>query len=328
MIKTTILTMTILIAGIITPALNNASVFAATNIVSNGSFEDATSTCTPGFDTLFSGSTTITGWTVGGNSIDWICGYWSAADGTHSLDMSGNNAGSISQDLSTIVGATYTVEFYLSGNDDGGNHPLKHITVSAASDTDDYYPNEGTNTNMNWQSNQFDFTATSSTTTLTFTSNESNAYGPALDNVSAVLSECPEGYEIEGDTCVLSNQDPICDATSNVTTLWAPNHKMVPITLSGGSDPDGDSLTLTVTKVEQDEPTNGLGDGDKSPDVTLSPLQVRSERSGTGDGRVYEISYTLDDGNGGSCDGSITIGVPHSVKKPVVDSIVRFDSTS
>ena len=172
-------------------------------------------------------------------------------------------------------------------------------------------------------------TATGSLTEVKFeaTGND-DSLGGYLDNVNVVLSACPEGYEIDGDTCVLSNQDPVCDATSSVTTLWSPNHKMVSISLVGGSDPDGDSLTTTVTGVTQDEPTNGLGDGDKSPDATLSPLQVRSERSGTGDGRVYVISYTLDDGNGGSCDGSVTIGVPHSVKKPVVDSIVRFDSTS
>ena len=44
------------------------------------------------------------------------------------------------------------------------------------------------------------------------------------------------------------------------------------------------------TPVTQDEPVNGLGDGDTGPDaVTLSDgILLRAERSGTGDGRVYD----------------------------------------
>ena len=64
----------------------------------------------------------------------------------------------------------------------------------------------------------------------------------------------------------------------------------------------------------QDEPTNGLGDGDTAIDAVLgsgNTLQVRAERSGLGDGRVYRISVTVTDGLGGSCTGVARIGVPH-----------------
>jgi hypothetical protein len=39
--------------------------------------------------------------------------------------------------------------------------------------------------------------------------------------------------------------------------------------------------------------------------------QVRSERSGLGNGRVYEISFIASDGMGGECQGSVTVCVPH-----------------
>jgi hypothetical protein len=39
--------------------------------------------------------------------------------------------------------------------------------------------------------------------------------------------------------------------------------------------------------------------------------QVRSERSGLGNGRVYEISFTASDGVGGECQGSVFVCVPH-----------------
>ena len=62
--------------------------------------------------------------------------------------------------------------------------------------------------------------------------------------------------------------------------------------VSGATDPDGDPVTHTITGVTQDEPLNGQGDGDTSPDARDVPghadqVNLRAERSGNGDGRVY-----------------------------------------
>jgi hypothetical protein len=121
------------------------------------------------------------------------------------------------------------------------------------------------------------------------------------------------------------NQPPVCSTVTAGPNLWPPNHKLVPITLTGASDPDGDPITLTITGVTQDEPLNGLGDGDTSPDAVLTggALQLRAERSGTGDGRVYRIAFTVADDEGASCTGVATVGVPHDQgkkKPPPVDS--------
>lgn len=43
-----------------------------------------------------------------------------------------------------------------------------------------------------------------------------------------------------------------------------PNHKRVSVSIGGITDIDGDMVSVTITKISQDEPTNGLGDGDKS----------------------------------------------------------------
>jgi hypothetical protein len=40
-------------------------------------------------------------------------------------------------------------------------------------------------------------------------------------------------------------------------------------------------------------------------------VQVRAERSGLGDGRVYTISFTAKDPAGASCSGAVTVSVPH-----------------
>ncbi|MGQ0792131.1 MAG: hypothetical protein ACT4NJ_07935 [Nitrosopumilaceae archaeon] len=128
-----------------------------------------------------------------------------------------------------------------------------------------------------------------------------------------------------------SNQDPDCSgAIPNQASLFPPNHKMSDITISGVTDADGDTVTLTIDGITQDEPTNGLGDGDTSPDgngLGTDTAQIRAERSGTGDGRVYEISFTADDGNGGMCTGSVSVDVPHDKKSTAVNSGQNFDST-
>lgn len=112
------------------------------------------------------------------------------------------------------------------------------------------------------------------------------------------------------------NSPPNCSTVvASPATLWPPNHKLVAVSLSGGTDPDGDPVTITVTGVTQDEALNGLGDGDTAPDaqVGAAPNQVllRAERSGTGDGRIYRIAYTASDGHGGTCSGTVTVGVAH-----------------
>ncbi len=98
----------------------------------------------------------------------------------------------------------------------------------------------------------------------------------------------------------LASQPPDCSkARPSVNSLWPPNHKLVPVTFTGITGSGGDTVTVTVMKITQDEPVNGLGDGDTSPDgfgVGTPQAQVRAERSGTGNGRVYAITLKADDG--------------------------------
>ena len=133
------------------------------------------------------------------------------------------------------------------------------------------------------------------------------------------------------------NRDPICDnAFADPDELWPPNHKFREVAALGVVDPDGDPVTITITSISQDEPLNGLGDGDTCPDGTgvgTDTASVRAERSGTkkvpGDGRVYHIDFNADDGQGGSCDGLVTVCVPHDQRPGhvCVDQGPIFDST-
>ena len=127
-----------------------------------------------------------------------------------------------------------------------------------------------------------------------------------------------------------SNNPPDCSrAYASSNSLWPPNHKYQSISINGVTDPDGDTITTAVNYIKQDEPVNGLGDGDTSPDATITPLQVRAERSGTGNGRVYQIGFTAQDGKGGKCEGAVKVCVPHDQGKGkvCVDDGPQYDST-
>jgi hypothetical protein len=131
------------------------------------------------------------------------------------------------------------------------------------------------------------------------------------------------------------NQPPVCtEAAPSVTTIWPPNHKFVEITILGITDLDDDLVTITIDSIFQDEPTDTNGDGTFTPDgwgVGSDTAAVRAERSGTkkvpGDGRVYHIGFTADDGID-SCSGTVTVGVPHDVMKVPVDGGPLYDSTA
>jgi hypothetical protein len=131
-------------------------------------------------------------------------------------------------------------------------------------------------------------------------------------------------------------------ATATPRLLWPPNHEFAPVSIGGVTDADGDRLTITVTRIWQDEPTLQADGDDRDRDddggsgntpvdgrIVNGGAQVRAERLGTGDGRLYEIFFTATDAKGGSCTGTATVGVPHDQggRSTVIDSAVRFDST-
>lgn len=105
------------------------------------------------------------------------------------------------------------------------------------------------------------------------------------------------------------NRAPVCSAASATpSTIWPPNGKLVPVAISGVTDPDGDPVTVTVTAIRQDEPlsqgADAVGAGTPSP-------QVRADRLGGGDGRTYHVSFEAGDGQGGICRGTVRVCVPH-----------------
>jgi probable HAF family extracellular repeat protein len=129
------------------------------------------------------------------------------------------------------------------------------------------------------------------------------------------------------------SRPPACGmARPDVPVLWPPNHKLVPIQIVGLSHLDEHPVGITVTAVTQDEPVNGLGDGNTSPDAIprqTGIVLLRAERAGGGNGRVYRVQFKADDDVGGVCSGSVSVLEPKSMKSDgaVIDDGQRHDST-
>lgn len=162
--------------------------FAATNLVSNGSFELGAD---PGsFTTLGTGSTAITDWLVSAGSVDYIGSYWTAQDGVRSVDLAGLALGTLQQTVATEAGKYYTLFFYSSKNPDLST-PTRTGTVSFGGSSQTFsYAAANSLTSMNWVLNQYSFQATGTSTLLSFAANADAGccWGPALDNVSLIAA--------------------------------------------------------------------------------------------------------------------------------------------
>ena len=108
---------------------------------------------------------------------------------------------------------------------------------------------------------------------------------------------------------------PVLNVSATPNRLWPPNHRYVTVNatvaVSDTVDPDVD---LTLVAVTSNEPDSGLGDGDLPNDIVIvddDTFNMRAERSGSGSGRLYTITYRAQDACGNSTLATATVTVPH-----------------
>ena len=116
----------------------------------------------------------------------------------------------------------------------------------------------------------------------------------------------------------------IDSVTASPAVLWPPNHKMVGVNVTvSAHTPCDPNPQCAVIGISSNEPPTGGGQGNTSPDYTFTtryktspatlPVQVRSERQGTGSGRIYTITVSCKDFSGGVSDpATTTVSVSHN----------------
>lgn len=142
-------------------------------------------------------------------------------------------------------------------------------------------------------------------------------------------------FKLEGEVV---NQPPdVTNAYASVSVLWPPNGKMIPVQILGVVDWDrveGDPpVSITITRIEQDEAVKSEGHDSTSPDATPmgDTALLRAERFGEGNGRVYTIFFTASDVRNATSTGSVQVTVPHDRGTQVLDdgpATGYFDSTA
>src|SRR5262249_28364476 len=81
-------------------------------------------------------------------------------------------------------------------------------------------------------------------------------------------------------TAVKDTTAPVLTLAASPSVLWPPNHKFVPVTITVvTADACDDDPTIRLVSITSNEPADGQGDGNTSPDV-------RNARIGKDDRRV------------------------------------------
>jgi hypothetical protein len=127
---------------------------------------------------------------------------------------------------------------------------------------------------------------------------------------------------------------PTITLTTTAISLGSPNHQYHTLSIaqlvasvSDSCDPSVDLNDVVISQATSDETENGNGDGNTSNDIVIAPdcksLQLRAERQGGGDGRVYHITLKVKDSSGNVATAVRTVTVTQG-SGPAVDSGVHY----
>jgi hypothetical protein len=168
---------------------------------------------------------------------------------------------------------------------------------------------------------------------ITCTQSPAGSYG--LGDTTVTLTCTDTGGLSSSCTGVVTVQDvtPPVVVQGPPTVLWPPNHHYVSFSLESciqsitdqcnGTIPVG---SAQITKVTSDEPddVDGGGDGNTTNDMVITgaiTVDLRAERQGAGDGRVYKVQFSVQDAAGNVTRGICPVEVPHDQSgAPAVDS--------
>ncbi|MGH3793478.1 MAG: DUF642 domain-containing protein [Pseudonocardiaceae bacterium] len=148
------------------------------------------------FRTLSKGQT-IGPWTVSQNNVDLIGkGFWQAADGVQSVDLSGSNgsgtgleggvARTVETDALPLPLFTYVITYCLAGNPDGGpTVKTGQVLVDGTPIQNFSFGTSGkSRSTMGYRPETASFTSPGPNATVEFRSTTPTAYGPVIDKVS------------------------------------------------------------------------------------------------------------------------------------------------
>jgi hypothetical protein len=158
--------------------------------------------------------------------------------------------------------------------------------------------------------------------------------GPFGEGTTSVTLTCsdPQGASSSCTaTVTVVDQTPPVVTTSTPAPLWPPNHAYHRIDIADCITAIEDACQGPIdvasharfTCCSSDEPDNGGGDGNTENDCVIlddRSVNVRAERAGGGNGRVYTLRFTVTDDANNTSEHTCAVSVPHSQNgAPAVD---------
>jgi hypothetical protein len=144
-----------------------------------------------------------------------------------------------------------------------------------------------------------------------------------LGETTATLTST-DGGASDSDSATVTVEDteaPVVRAKADPYYLWPPNHSMHDVqvhVLIRDRCSGSDDFEIELIDVQSNEPDNSTGDGNTTNDIQGADIgtddrrvQLRAERKGNGNGRVYTLTYRVTDGGGNETDVEAKVHVPH-----------------
>lgn len=153
------------------------------------------------------------------------------------------------------------------------------------------------------------------------TSGSVNVNVPGTYTITYTATDGPNTATATRTVIVVDTIAPVINLKTTPIALWPPNHTYQTINVTGLVQSVTDSCdvnlgisSVVITQVTSDEPENDAGDGNTLNDIVIGSdcksVQLRAERSGSGNGRVYSITLRVRDASGNTGTAVFKVTVP------------------
>ncbi|HEX5833267.1 MAG TPA: Calx-beta domain-containing protein, partial [Pyrinomonadaceae bacterium] len=164
--------------------------------------------------------------------------------------------------------------------------------------------------------------------------------GTIISNTATASSDFPDDVPGNNSKTATTTVDPTPPAINGLSadpaSLWPKNHKLRDVTINYSATDACGGVNCQITDITSNEPVNGTGDGDTSPDwefVDEHHVRLRAESAGGSVGRIYTITVTCTDSAGNVTTKTVEVHVGHNIITPTsgtafkVNTAVTFTGT-